>query len=438
MPKTSLQGWNYKIAIAGIVVALIFVLATTTNPFGKIADYLINGTKKAQISDYVGIKHITDFQKQVRVHHNYVEVISGKHKVRYLDIDENNDFEEYKTLLAYYNSLQGYVDAVNLTQAEIDLNSVNLFTYLSAEIDVMYSFNDSMVPDNIFGMSLSPTYTTSLSDNIGTVGSTYDERGFVIKPYDITTETAYYIAPSQFGDFFFDANTDPGGYGHSGSGEIVGELINPGGTYTQIAPGYNYWGIELVQPTEYPSSTIYNDDFIPTSNPHNNVNDEINPAIIQSVYGWGNEQKQGYIVPDQNESPMTEQWDGSAVPHAQHLDEAKGDMNGDTYHIRGSMIGRVDQWKFTNIQLPAFTSVSKLQVHAYAKLGTLETIRYAEVRTSVTTGVVGSWQPSTASYGWYSFWINGLTVNHNEMNDFWLSVTSGGLFVGLWKLKLYM
>ncbi|KKM03394.1 hypothetical protein LCGC14_1774870, partial [marine sediment metagenome] len=214
----------------------------------------------------------------------------------YKRIANNRDFEEYKTLLTYYNSLRGYAAAVNLTQAEINLNPVNLFAYLSAEIDVMYSFNDNMVPENIFGMSLIPTYSTSLNDDIGT--STYDEKGFVIRPYDETQETAYYASASQFGDFYFDTpgeGAPPGSYGY---GEITGELINVGGTYTSVAPGYNYWGAVNAQPDEFPSSTIYNDDFSPTTDPHLNVNDEINPAIIRSDLNFASGQYNSYIVPD--------------------------------------------------------------------------------------------------------------------------------------------
>ncbi|KKM73236.1 hypothetical protein LCGC14_1412520, partial [marine sediment metagenome] len=85
----------------------------------------------------------------------------------YKRVSNNRDFEEYKSLLSYHNSIQPYVDQVDLSQAEIGTNP--LFTYLSAEIDVIYSFNDEMTPENIFDTNFNPAFTTSLGDNLESV-----------------------------------------------------------------------------------------------------------------------------------------------------------------------------------------------------------------------------------------------------------------------------
>ncbi|KKK87614.1 hypothetical protein LCGC14_2751480, partial [marine sediment metagenome] len=85
----------------------------------------------------------------------------------YKRVSNNRDFEEYKSLLSYHNSIQPYTDQVDLTQAEIGPNP--LFTYLSSEIDVIYSFNDEMAPENIFDTNFNPAFTTSLGDNLESV-----------------------------------------------------------------------------------------------------------------------------------------------------------------------------------------------------------------------------------------------------------------------------
>ncbi len=101
----------------------------------------------------------------------------------YKRIEDDRAFEEYKSLLNYYNSIIGYTDKIDIPDG--DIGNTPLFTYLSSDINVIYSFNDNMNPDNIFNTNYNPKYETNIYDNLVEEGvpTSYYEKGFVVGGY---------------------------------------------------------------------------------------------------------------------------------------------------------------------------------------------------------------------------------------------------------------
>ncbi|KKM89222.1 hypothetical protein LCGC14_1250840, partial [marine sediment metagenome] len=94
----------------------------------------------------------------------------------YKKVKNQADFEKYKSLILSYEYLETYAET---WQADTTSVPGNVLTQLSADIDIIYSFNDEMTPDNIFSYGLLPSFTTDYSDNLGAYQ--YKDGVFIIE-----------------------------------------------------------------------------------------------------------------------------------------------------------------------------------------------------------------------------------------------------------------
>ncbi|KKN19377.1 hypothetical protein LCGC14_0946350, partial [marine sediment metagenome] len=96
----------------------------------------------------------------------------------YKKIENQADFEKYKSLILSYQDKLDHSATLQTNVADSILTPENVLTQLSADIDIIYSFNDEMVPENIFSYNLQPTFTSDYFDNIGTYQ--YNESAFMV------------------------------------------------------------------------------------------------------------------------------------------------------------------------------------------------------------------------------------------------------------------
>jgi len=81
-------------------------------------------------------------------------------------IRDQNDFTDYKYLVSLCKRAV-YTKYIDLDQYSSRLIGDNTFVDLTSQIDVIYSFADEMVPQNIFSYDLNPTYiSNTYQDNI--------------------------------------------------------------------------------------------------------------------------------------------------------------------------------------------------------------------------------------------------------------------------------
>lgn len=71
---------GFLLGLAGFALGFWLVAMSGLNPIGRVVDYFQNGIRKAALSDYAGIQGITDYEKQVIVYDNFVEVRVGEFK----------------------------------------------------------------------------------------------------------------------------------------------------------------------------------------------------------------------------------------------------------------------------------------------------------------------------------------------------------------------
>ncbi|KKM95964.1 hypothetical protein LCGC14_1182900, partial [marine sediment metagenome] len=360
-------------------------------------------------------------------------------------VTDNRDFEEYKSLLSYYKFIQGHVDEVNLDSTEVASNPINQFTYLSAEIDVMYSFNDNLKPENIetFGMNFNPTFDPTVSDNLldPDVALQYYEDEFVISPYDTGLDRTGTSTP-QIGDFIFEMPENPnyvpndpltawpGAYGDVGT---FGGMQDVGGGYTVINPGYDWHGDSDTLST-FPTGVIGNDEFWQSGGTLLNAVQGGTPDYIYSYQSYGGQgtYSSGVMRPE-GPSTDTEQWTilgSGSPPHAQWLDEVwDSDYNGriegseantDGAYIATDVLGYKDKWDFTNPIL-SNSIVSQIKVYAYTDNKHCP----IEVIADFNDGgdpFIRTLAPDAAGYGWKSFTISNLAKGQVAINTFELMV----------------
>ncbi|MHA1932621.1 MAG: hypothetical protein ACW96X_08795, partial [Promethearchaeota archaeon] len=97
----------------------------------------------------------------------------------YKKVVDQADFEKYKSLILSYQDKLNHSATLQTDSEDLLLTPENTFAQLSADIDIIYSFNDEMTHDNIFSYNLQPTFTSSYSDNIDTYQ--YNESSFIIE-----------------------------------------------------------------------------------------------------------------------------------------------------------------------------------------------------------------------------------------------------------------
>ena len=97
----------------------------------------------------------------------------------YTKIVDNVDFERYKSLVLSYEAKEGHTDSLDLDLEDSVLTPENLFAQICADIDVIYSFNDKMLPENILSYDLNSEFTTDGYDNL--TDYSFTETGFVLE-----------------------------------------------------------------------------------------------------------------------------------------------------------------------------------------------------------------------------------------------------------------
>ncbi|MFX1391707.1 MAG: hypothetical protein ACFE9Z_16700, partial [Promethearchaeota archaeon] len=84
----------------------------------------------------------------------------------YIKVQDQTDFEKYKSLIASYAYKRGNIESINTTSQDAILIPENLWAHICSDIDIIYSFHDEMDTNNIFDYSFSPTYTFDSVDNL--------------------------------------------------------------------------------------------------------------------------------------------------------------------------------------------------------------------------------------------------------------------------------
>ncbi|MHA2030218.1 MAG: hypothetical protein ACW99Q_12550, partial [Candidatus Kariarchaeaceae archaeon] len=105
----------------------------------------------------------------------------------YLEVENSYDFEKYKSMIVSFKdkfNFAGIIKPNSLTTSE------NLFSQVSSDIDIIYNFNNDIVPNNIYNAQLNPTFTQEQFDNLGSVK--YNETGFFIST--VPTKQQYYVS----------------------------------------------------------------------------------------------------------------------------------------------------------------------------------------------------------------------------------------------------
>ncbi|KKN06934.1 hypothetical protein LCGC14_1072250, partial [marine sediment metagenome] len=125
----------------------------------------------------------TDPTMKPRIESRYNNINQGivVHSIEshyYKKVENQADFEKYKSLILSYKNKESHSATLQTNSLDSILTPENVLTQLSADIDIIYSFNDEMVHDNIFSYNLLPTFTSDYFDNIGTYQ--YNESTFVI------------------------------------------------------------------------------------------------------------------------------------------------------------------------------------------------------------------------------------------------------------------
>ncbi|GAH69281.1 unnamed protein product, partial [marine sediment metagenome] len=137
----------------------------------------------------------------------------------YKRINDQTDFEKYKSLILSYKLKESHADAINLDSKDSILKPINAFAQVSADVDVIYSFHDDMLEDNVFSYNLNPIFTTNSYDNLGNY--LINEAGFIprdstaLKYFNVSSTSGNNYTPeynniSQF--FEFLDNEDSGYY----------------------------------------------------------------------------------------------------------------------------------------------------------------------------------------------------------------------------------
>ncbi len=146
-------------------------------------------------------------------------------------------------------------------------------------------------------------------------------------------------------------------------------------------------------------------------------------SIVSAGYYWGTESYLGYIKPN---GDITTNWNnGDGTPHWSKIDEAKGDMNGDSGNIRELNLGVDDRWDFTTLTIPSGRRVTKLVYYGYVKKQSSSCSAYISIDSSFSTA--GSWSPDGTSYVWKSYTLSGLDKGQTDLNGFWLNVEPGNI-----------
>ncbi|KKM84073.1 hypothetical protein LCGC14_1302910, partial [marine sediment metagenome] len=308
-------------------------------------------------------------------------------------------------------------------------------------------------PENIFDTNFNPAFTTSLGDNLESVALEYEEKGFVISPYNQGIDTSGFAVPTQStvlegGDFEFDrpSNAYPPGHpeyddprpGYPGAygdfGDPLGNIGDSGGTYSVIEPGYNWWGESYTSPTYNPTGVIGNDEFWQSGGTLLNAVQGGTPEYIYSYQSYGGQSANSFgVMRPEGPSTDTEQWTSTgsgSPPHAQWLDEVwDSDYNGriegseantDGAYIATNVIGYKDKWDFTNPIL-SDSIVSQIKVYAYTDNKHCP----IEVTADFNDGgdpFIRTLDPEPAGYGWKSFTISNLAKGQNAINTFELMV----------------
>ncbi|KKN18861.1 hypothetical protein LCGC14_0951530, partial [marine sediment metagenome] len=122
----------------------------------------INPTIKPRIESWYGSNAQGIIVKSVESHY-------------YKKVKDQADFEKYKSLILSYEYFDVYAET---WQADTTSVPGNVLTQLSADIDIIYSFNDEMNPNNIFSYDLLPAFTTDYFDNLGVYQ--YIDGAFII------------------------------------------------------------------------------------------------------------------------------------------------------------------------------------------------------------------------------------------------------------------
>ncbi|NVM54331.1 MAG: DUF2341 domain-containing protein, partial [Candidatus Helarchaeota archaeon] len=96
----------------------------------------------------------------------------------YKKISNSLDFEKYKSLIDSYKAVHGYADEIVLDSQDSVITPENVFTQACSDVDIIYSFHDEMIADNIFSYELLPTFDSDSFDNLDSY--LYNETGFII------------------------------------------------------------------------------------------------------------------------------------------------------------------------------------------------------------------------------------------------------------------
>ncbi|KKM02661.1 hypothetical protein LCGC14_1782200, partial [marine sediment metagenome] len=131
----------------------------------------------------------------------------------YLRVQDSSDFNKYKSLIDSYKSEFGHTDQLQLNSGNLLLNPENLFSQVSADIDVIYTFHDGIDSQNIFSYQLTPTLISDSYDNLASYQ--FNETGFNLNS---ASSKDYYTVSSTYGNSIFSSgqlsylNTDDTDY----------------------------------------------------------------------------------------------------------------------------------------------------------------------------------------------------------------------------------
>ncbi|MHA2365074.1 MAG: hypothetical protein ACXAC7_14040, partial [Candidatus Hodarchaeales archaeon] len=135
----------------------------------------------------------------------------------YKRVRNNTEFENYKEEISSYK-FGKYNDFKQISFEDLLTTQQNLFTTISSDIDIIYSFNEQMEPENVFDYDLNVDLYKEIEDNLGY--NEYFERSFIPIKDDIAT----YYYTYNFNDLNLDLSNLPGDWLYADPGvELVSD-----------------------------------------------------------------------------------------------------------------------------------------------------------------------------------------------------------------------
>ncbi|KKL26382.1 hypothetical protein LCGC14_2395850, partial [marine sediment metagenome] len=94
----------------------------------------------------------------------------------FMKIKDEYDFNKYKLIVDAYNT-DTHMSSYLIDILDEKIIPENTFTQISSDIDVIYSFDDTMSPNSIFNYDLSPTFSDEQEYDYDSNGYTFEETG---------------------------------------------------------------------------------------------------------------------------------------------------------------------------------------------------------------------------------------------------------------------